>query len=60
MSAFPEILQIVITQGKSTQTIIVYVGIQKLKFCGLHSKAVTAKNELLLIDRGFKMKIYGI
>lgn len=52
--------KIVITHGKSTQTIIVYVGIQKLKLCGLHGKAVAVKNELLLIDRGFKTKIYGI
>lgn len=52
--------KILITWGKSTQTAIVYGGIQKLKLCDLHGKAVTAKNEHLLIDRGFKMKISGI
>lgn len=52
--------KIVITQAKSTQTVIVYVGIQKLKLCGLYGKVVAAKNELLLIDRGFKTKLYGI
>jgi len=52
--------KIVITQGKSTQTIIVYVGIQKLKLHVLHGKTVAVKNELLLIDRSLKTKIYGI
>lgn len=36
------------------------MGIQKLELCGLHGKAVAVKNEPLLIDRGFKTKIYGI